>query len=149
MLRVCKTPLGLNPALAGIKHLNRLEQVMARAEWDDTNIAEGLMLDVAGHVIEGTMSNVFCVRQDTLFTPDLTHCGVEGITRERVLKTAGRNGLEAVVTQLGLADIRQADEVFICNSLIGIWPVRRLAEKSWLPGPITKALKQALENSSA
>lgn len=60
--RICKTRLGLNPDLAGIKHLNRLEQVMARAEWNDAAIQEGIMLDFNGRVIEGTMTNLFYVK---------------------------------------------------------------------------------------
>ena len=62
VVRFCSTCLGLNPSLAGIKHLNRLEQVMARFEWNDPAIQEGLMLDVNGHVIEGTMTNLFYVK---------------------------------------------------------------------------------------
>jgi 4-amino-4-deoxychorismate lyase len=75
-LRVCQTPLACNPALAGIKHLNRLEQVLARAEWDDPAIHEGLMCDLDGRVKEGTMSNLFWVEDSQLFTPDLSRCGV-------------------------------------------------------------------------
>ena len=71
-VRVCAARLGASPGLVGLKHLNRLEQVMARAEWDDPSIAEGLMLDAAGHVIEGTMSNLFAVIGGRLVTPDLT-----------------------------------------------------------------------------
>ena len=74
-VRVCATRLGCNPALAGIKHLNRLEQVLARNEWDDASVAEGLMLDPQGSVIEGTMTNLFVVRNGQLLTPDVSQCG--------------------------------------------------------------------------
>lgn len=145
VLMVCQTPLGLNPALAGIKHLNRLEQVLARTEFKDPAISEGLMLDTDGYVIEGTMSNVFCARKGILFTPDLSRCGVEGIMRERVLEAAAKAGNKVVVAPLSLDDILQADEVFMCNSLMGIWPVRQLEDKSWLPGRLTKELIEVLE----
>lgn len=148
-LMVCQTPLGLNPALAGIKHLNRLEQVLARAEFKDPAISEGLMLDAEGHVIEGTMSNVFCARKDALFTPDLSRCGVEGLMRERVMEAARKTGNKVVVAHMSLDDIRQADEVFVCNSLIGIWPVRQLEDKTWLPGRLTKQLVHELEHTGA
>lgn len=144
VLTVCRTPLGLNPALAGIKHLNRLEQVLARAEWNDPAIDEGIMLDTQGRVIAGTMSNLFCVRDGCLTTPDLSQCGVEGVTRARVLDAAAAAGQPAEVRQLWLEDVRRADEVFVCNSLMGIWPVRRLDDRTWQPGPITRALSEAL-----
>ncbi len=74
-VRLCRQSLSEQPALAGIKHLNRLEQVLARSEWSDAAIAEGLMLDHAGRLIEGTMSNMFLVRGGTLYTPRLHRCG--------------------------------------------------------------------------
>lgn len=148
-LTVCETPLGINPRLAGIKHLNRLEQVLARAEWQDGDISEGLMLDMEGRLIEGTMSNVFCVQGAELFTPDLCRCGVEGITRERVIEAASGAGHKVVITDMSVDDLKQADEVFVCNSLIGVWPVRQLDEKKWLPGPLTLGLIQKLTAGTA
>lgn len=148
VLTVCKTPLGINPALAGIKHLNRLEQVLARAEWNDPEISEGLMRDTEGHVIEGTMSNVFCVRNGNLVTPDISGCGVEGITRERVMETATDLGYPVVVKPLSLDDIKQSDEVFVCNSVIGLWPVRKLEERTWAPGVLTGKLIQSIAQNN-
>ncbi len=125
-VRLCATRLGSNPVLAGLKHLNRLEQVMARNEWDDPTIPEGLMLDSAGTVIEGTMSNIFVVRGGVLQTPDLSQCGVAGIMRGLILEMAAEMGLTTEITQPGLKDIMAAQEIFLCNSLIGLWPVREL-----------------------
>lgn len=125
-VRLCETRLGRNPALAGIKHLNRLEQVLARSEWADEDIAEGLMLDEQGHVIEGTMSNLFVLSEDRLHTPDLGQCGVAGIIRERVLELAASFGMETRVAPLRLQQVLQAQEAFLSNSLIGIWPIRAI-----------------------
>lgn len=147
VLTVCKTRMGINPALAGIKHLNRLEQVMARTEWQDAGISEGLMLDNNGFVIAGTMSNVFAVRNGELLTPDLSHCGVKGITRERLMEATTDSGFPVLVKPLTLDEIKQADELFVCNSVIGIWPVRQLQEKSWQPGPLTQRLIPIAEAS--
>jgi 4-amino-4-deoxychorismate lyase len=122
-VRVCNTRLGHNPALAGIKHLNRLEQVLARQEWEDKDIMEGLLLDSAGHLIEGTMSNIFLVRDGTLLTPDLHRCGVAGIMRTQIMELAGRLPIDVQVGPVEMQHLQEADEVFICNSLIGIWPV--------------------------
>ncbi len=87
-VRLCRTRLGINPDLAGLKTLNRLESVMARAEWRDARIWEGLMRDVEGSVVCGTMSNVFLRRGSTLMTPALDRCGVAGVMRRWVLEQA-------------------------------------------------------------
>jgi len=143
----CRHRLALQPALAGVKHLNRLDQVLARMEWDDPSIAEGVMLDLQGRVIEGTMSNLFLVRGGALYTPALDEAGVAGITRERILELAQTLGLDCHITRLVLADLVRAEELFVCNSVIGIWPVGRLA---WAeaalpaPGPVTARLMRAL-----
>ena len=129
--RICKTRLGMNQLLAGIKHLNRLEQVMARREWSDPEISEGLMLDRQGHIIEGTMSNIFMLKDGILHTPDITQCGVEGVMRGLVLDTAAEQGIEVNVGQMTLSDILQADGAFLTNSLIGIWPVSSLEEREY------------------
>lgn len=143
-VRVCHHPLAINPALAEIKHLNRLEQILARGEWQEPEIAEGLMLDPSGNVIEGTMSNLFLVQQNSLLTPDVGQCGVAGIVRGRILTVATDLGLDAMITSISLHDLERADELFLCNSIIGLWPVRAVGEKSFTPGPISRALREQL-----
>ncbi|MFO1436462.1 MAG: aminodeoxychorismate lyase [Gammaproteobacteria bacterium] len=104
-LRVCDTPLGSNPRLAGIKHLNRLEQVMARGEWDDGEIAEGLMLDQRGNIIEGTMSNVFLLQDGVLHTPLLNEAGVAGIMRQIVIEQCEAIGSPVVEREITLDEL--------------------------------------------
>lgn len=152
-LRLCTMRLGDNPALAGIKHLNRLEQVLARAEWDDPAIVEGLLMDNHNNIIEGTMSNLFCVQAPAgappvLLTPGLSRCGVRGVTRERILALAGQLDIPWRETELQLTDLQQATEVFVSNSLIGIWPVRQFEQHDYAPGPVTRRLRAALEQDS-
>jgi len=147
-VRLCDLRLSSTPRLAGIKHLNRLEQVLARSEWDDAAIAEGLMLDGAGNLIEGTMSNLFLVRDGCLHTPVLETCGVAGVMRAHILALAAQAAIPCVVQPLGLADAAAADEMFLCNSLIGIWPVRRFQGREWLPGALTRHLQQAVAEVS-
>ncbi len=137
-VRVCDTRLACNPALAGIKHLNRLEQVLARSEWEDASIAEGLMLDTAGHVIEGTMSNIFIVRDGRLWTPEVDNCGVAGIMRGVIVEFAARHAIGCGITGLSLQQVREADEVFLCNSIIGVWPVREIDDVHYPCGPLTQ-----------
>lgn len=143
-VRLCATRLGCNPLLAGIKHLNRLEQVLARAEWDDADIAEGLMCDARGQVIEGIMSNLFIVRDGVLVTPWLGECGVAGVMQGTILAWARECGLRVAEQPLGPADIREADEAFLCNSLIGVWPVRRFEQAALRPGPVTARVLAAV-----
>jgi 4-amino-4-deoxychorismate lyase len=141
---LCTLRLGNNPQLAGIKHLNRLEQVLARAEWNDDAIAEGLLLDQGGRVIEGTMSNLFLVKDGKLLTPDLSRCGVAGIMRDIVLNIAQQQGLSASVRDIGKAELFQADELFLCNSLIGIWPVLAVDSNRYAKGAVTAQLQSLL-----
>lgn len=130
---ICATPMGLNPALAGIKHLNRLEQVMARAEVARQGTQEGIMLDVEGRMVSGTMSNLFLVRGKSLVTPELQRCGVAGIVRDLVIEHAGDWGLVPEVRDVPASELESADELFFTNSLIGVWPVRRAGSRR-LPG---------------
>jgi 4-amino-4-deoxychorismate lyase len=149
VVRICDTHLASNPALAGIKHLNRLEQVLARAEWEDATIAEGLMLDQNQRVIEGTMSNLFCVQENdgkpVLKTPQLAHCGVKGITRERIMAAARAAAIPVQETDLLVDDMLGSEELFLCNTLMGIWPIRQLANQRFPVGPVTRQLSAALE----
>ena len=148
VVKLCNTRLGINPALAGIKHLNRLEQVLAHAEWCSKDIHEGLMLDINNNVIEGAKSNVFCVKNGELYTPDLTLCGVRGIMREQVIKLAKQTGILVHETQLTLDDLYQADEFFLSNSLIGLWPVRLLEDHSFKVGPMSRQFASVLRNKT-
>ena len=142
--RICRTRLGHNASLASIKHLNRLEQVLARQEWTDPHIMEGLMLDSDRNLVEGTMSNVFMVKDAVLMTPDLQRCGVAGIMRARVLEMAADNSMVARIQRVDRAALRQADEVFVCNSLMGIWPVIGIDEQAYAKGPVTTQLQTLL-----
>lgn len=143
--RFCTFRLGVNPRLAGLKHLNRLEQVLARAEWQDHNIREGIMMDIHGHIIEGTMSNLFCVKNGTVFTPILDVNGVEGVIRSVILNSIGHIGLKCELTRLNKADILGADELFVTNSIIGVWPIRQIGKYSFEVGPITRRVESLVE----
>lgn len=136
--RFCTTRLGLNPSLAGIKHLNRLEQVMARAEWNNPAIQEGIMLDGNDHVIEGTMTNLFYVKNSTLHTAVLAQSGVAGIMRRIILMLSAEQGLPVVEHEFSKNELLSADEIFVCNSIIGIWPIKQIETKRFSVGPITK-----------
>lgn len=135
-----------NRALAGIKHLNRLEQVLARRDLE-ANYDEGLMSDETGHVIEGTMSNVFVVSGGALLTPDLSYSGVAGVMRELVLERAPVLSPACRVTTLTREEILNAEEVFLTNSLIGLWPVTRIESKTYPAGPVTQRLRALIREA--
>ena len=137
-LRICSTRLGRNPALAGLKHLNRLEQVLARAEWVE-GAAEGLMRDEEGFIVEGTMSNVFASpAEGRLVTPDLSQAGVAGVTRRHIMERAQRQGLAVEVRRLPLEELLASREIFVCNSIVGVWPVKRIDSRDYAVGPMTR-----------
>ena len=143
----CHTLITRHNILAGLKHLNRLEQVLARMELKN-DCTEGLMQDEAGHVIEGTMTNVFVVSRGALQTPDLKHSGLEGGMRGLVMEYAGELSPNCRVTGLTRADILDADEVFLTNSLIGAWPVRRIESKEYPVGRITRRIQDLIRHAT-
>lgn len=140
-VRLCRTRLGRNRALGGLKHLNRLEQVLARREWSDEAVFEGLMSDESGRIFDGTMSNVFIRTGNVLRTPATDACGVSGVMREHVLEAAGALGLDTAACD-GLAPeaLQAADEMFLTGALLGVLPVRCVAGHRLAVGPVARQL---------
>jgi len=144
-LHQCETRLSEQNKLAGIKHLNRLENVLARMEWSDENLFDGLMLDQQSNVIECTMSNIFARFDDMLITPDLSACGVAGITRQRIIWLASMLNLKVEVKSLPFAKMALADEVIICNSLYGALNVSKVGHKKFPVQSLAKNIRNALK----
>lgn len=136
--------LAPQPLLAGLKHLNRLEQVMASVDWPAADCHEALMLDQVGRLVEGTRSNLFLSLAGRLVTPALADVGVKGVLRESLLQAWP----ETECRDLGISDLLKAQECFFCNSVAGVWPVTRLSaalsdglltrDLSWTPGPFAQ-----------
>lgn len=136
--------LGVQPLLAGVKHLNRLENVLASRDWPP-GVQEALLCDTEGQPVCGTRSNLFWVRDQKLYTPRLDRCGVAGMMRGKVLDAARALGLAAEAVSVPFAELASAQEVFVCNSLVGLWPVKRLdALTLAAERPITRRLAAAL-----
>ncbi|MGQ0697586.1 MAG: aminodeoxychorismate lyase [Panacagrimonas sp.] len=132
--------LGIQPRLAGIKHLNRLEQVLASRDWPEHQ-NEALMCDAEGRVICGTRSNIFFVIDNILVTPDVSRSGVAGMMRDKLIEL----GRYCEIGTISPDEVRHAQECFLTNSLIGIWPVRRIGNlELGEPGPVTRALSDQL-----
>jgi 4-amino-4-deoxychorismate lyase len=144
-VRWCGIRLGRNPHLAGIKHLNRLEQVLAQAEPAAAGADEGLLLDSAGEVVSAVSSNLFLVRDGALCTSDLQQCGVKGVMRGRVLRIATAAGIVVREGALCPQDVERADEVFLTNAVRGLRPVVALEARRWKVGPVTLQLHGELQ----
>lgn len=136
-VRFCETRLALQPALAGLKHLNRLEQVLARAEWDDPDIAEGLVRDMQGRVICATAANLFARIDGAWFTPPVDACGVAGVARAEVLE----QWPDCRIATIEMNALMQAEEIFLSSSVRGILPVRDLAGRVLPVGAATRTMQ--------
>lgn len=137
----CEQSLARQQVLAGIKHLNRLEQVLARMEWNDSTIQEGLLADTEGNIIEAISHNLFIVKGETIMTPDLSLSGVAGVMREYLLDLLKETSRSAQVTRLTREDVLSADAVFLCNSVHGIWPVCDIEGKFYPSNPLVCELR--------
>lgn len=126
---ICRTRVPPQERLAGIKHLNRLDNVLAAREFDNGLVQEGLMLDWEDRIIECTRSNIFFVKDGQLHTPDLKRCGVSGVMRNHILRCAREKGVQVHIRDIHLAEVGQMDEAFVSNSLIGAWFISRLGDK--------------------
>lgn len=140
-VRICELRLAHQPVLAGIKHLNRLEQVMARSEWNDPAISEGILLDEHDRVVCGTASNIFLVSSGQMLTPRLDRCGVRGVMRAEILKAFTARCEQRRIT---LDMLPEAEEVFLCNSVRGVMPVSRIDEWRYNLGPVTAEVREWL-----
>ena len=148
-LTLCQTRLAHNPMLAGFKHLNRLEQVLARAEFS-APYQEGLVRDYANHIIEGTMSNVFIIKDNQVSTPTLDQCGIRGIMQNVLIDQLSQDNIHVIwQADVSVHNIQHADAIFMSNSVIGIWPVQSFTDKhttvNYSPHPLIKKLQQKVD----
>ncbi|MGS2716608.1 aminodeoxychorismate lyase [Eionea flava] len=142
----CHERIVASPTLAGIKSLNQLSYVLASEERQTLDVQEGLMLDSCDNVIEATARNVFIVNNGILMTPLLNTSGVAGVMRRWVLETAKANHVVVEEAHLSASDISNADEVFLTNSISGIWPVISCGQQRWVVGSVTQRLQECLRS---
>lgn len=144
---LCDTRLASDSAFAGIKTLNRLEQVLARSEVLATDAFEGLTMDADDNIICGTMSNVFFVRDKKLTTAAVERSGVAGVMRRHVIDVMSEQGVETEIRYTSLTDLNDAEEVFLSNSQFGVLPVSRCGSNSWAVGDVTQHVMAVLANN--
>ncbi len=136
---LCDFRLSQQTRLARIKHLNRLEQVLARSEWNE-EYQEGLVCDTDGYVIEAISGNVFFEINDYMITPDLKTCGVAGVLRSQIINYCNNHSIQLLIRDFNLNEISKIQAMFLCNSIIGIWPVRSFNELILPKTPIINRL---------
>jgi 4-amino-4-deoxychorismate lyase len=146
ILQVCDYRLPDNPCLAGIKHLNRLDQVMAAAELAPQR--DGLLLDSSAKVIESLSGNLFILSQGHWLTPSLSKSGVAGIMRGLLRDDIFPSlALPLTTGDIDLATLRNADELFVSNAVMGIWPISEVVGlRQWPEAPNTAAIQAELIN---
>ncbi|WP_417356539.1 aminodeoxychorismate lyase [Gallaecimonas pentaromativorans] len=132
--------LGSSPLLAGLKHCNRLEQVLAAQALSELNCDDGILLDESGHVVSAISANVFWFNDGKLHTPSLDKAGVQGTLRAQII-----NSTPVLVGCWGIDALLAADEVFITNALMGIVPVRRLEQRHFGDFSQTRSLINNLQ----
>ena len=129
VLAVSPVRLGRNPMLAGIKHLNRLEQVLIRSHLEQTDADEALVLDSEGWVTECCAANVFWRKDDVVYTPRLDQAGVNGIMRQFCMRMLAQSPFKIVDVYAREEDVMQADEMVVCNALMPVVPVRACGDR--------------------
>lgn len=143
-LALCKTQLGHNPLLAGLKHNNRLEQVLIKQELSQLNAIDGVVCDITGNVVETSVANLFWVRGKVLYTPATTLAGVDGVMKRHILSLIQSIGLCYKVVTLPLEQLLAADEVFITNSLMQVVPINRVGSHEFTSHSVTRKIQETL-----
>lgn len=146
-VRVCDTRLAIQTQLAGIKSLNRLEQVMARNEWQDETVFEGLLLDTEDRLICGTMSNVFLIDNHSLVTPAITRCGISGVMRRHVLAVVEQAGIACDIRDVASSELNSCQGAILTNSQFGVLPVNRCTDRSWELSDLSRRILQLVTAS--
>lgn len=148
---LCRHPISENVALAGVKHLNRLDQILASLELHE-GFQEGLLCNARGYLIEGIKSNVFLIKDGALKTPLLDTAGVAGILRDVILEHCRDHSWPIQICAIPFDEILDSDEVFLCNSVFGIWPVTEVFSgertQHFSVGQLTRALQNALQSGN-
>ncbi len=145
----CQLRLGAQTRLAGIKHLNRLENVLAAREVCEADAKEGLLMNASDNVISGTRSNLFLVKNGVLVTPDLSSCGVCGVQRDRIFEWAAQHKIAVQIRDIRQCEVLDADELFLVNTVIGLWSIGELGDhklngQKWSTFPLSMRIRRDL-----
>lgn len=142
-----------NPMLAGLKHNNRLEQILVKTDLakqnqsilsQDKHFDDAVVLDIHEHVIEASSANLFWVTDGAVYTPSLERAGVSGIAREQIIQTCLAHNILLKIGDFSFDTLKSSDEIFISNALHAIVPVIALQEKTFPIGKLTRQLQEFL-----
>lgn len=147
ILTLSPVPLGRNPYLAGLKHLNRLEQVLIRSHLEQTDADEALVLDSDGWLTECCAANLFWRCGQDVYTPRLDHAGVNGVMRQFIMAQLAHSPYRVVEVMAPLSALAQADEVLMCNALMPVIPVQRFGDQQWSARELYQFLAPLCESS--
>ncbi|NRD74440.1 aminodeoxychorismate lyase [Shewanella sp. VB17] len=136
--------LSRQPRLAGIKHLNRLEQVLIKSMQLPNGFDDWLVLDTDKRVIESSMANLFFITGNVALTPAITHSGVAGMMREQVIYALIELGYDVDVTEVNYGDLTLFEHVFMTNSLLGLVDINRIDNMTYSISPFSDTLRQTL-----
>ena len=145
-VKYCDTSISANNDIYGLKHLNRIDSVIASSEIDEDNLFEGIFLDNENFVIEGIMTNIFFVKNQTLFTPPISQMGIEGIMRQVILEKAINFFKKVVIKKIHKSDVSSFDEMFLVNSVLKVVPVNKIGIKKFIFSNNTKKLIEYFNN---
>lgn len=123
-LELSPVRLGRNPMLAGLKHLNRLEQVLIRTHLEQSAADEALVVDSEGFITECCAANLLWRQGNDVFTPRLDQAGVNGVMRQFCMQKLAHSGFRVVEVNARIEALDTADEVVACNALMPVVPVR-------------------------
>ena len=137
--KFCKTKLYSHNRLFGLKHLNRLDSVLARSEWKD-DFFEGIFLDEKDCLIEGTMTNIFFIKGDTLITTPLNNTGINGILRQFLIEKTNKFFKKIIIKKVNKKMLNDFDQMFLTNSILKVVPVKSLGKKKFYIGENLKKL---------
>lgn len=143
-LKTSPVRLSIQPLLAGIKHLNRLEQVLIKAQLLPSNVDDWLVLDTEAKVIESSMANIFFIKDNEVITPSLAQCGVSGVMREQVINALLEQQSNIQCLPFGAERLGEFDSAFITNSVLGVVDVLAIDSLKFTRSPITANLRQTL-----
>ncbi|WP_159084552.1 aminodeoxychorismate lyase [Dongshaea marina] len=141
-LGVCRQHLGHQPMLAGLKTLNRLEQVLLKKELDDSGFDEALVLDLDAKVTEAVSANIFWRHQGQIYTPNLELSGVCGVMRRWVIELCEKYGRKVREVRACVEELAAADEIWLTNALLGIAPVREFTKRSYVDWSVSRWLQE-------
>ncbi|MBU2892594.1 aminodeoxychorismate lyase [Colwellia sp. D2M02] len=131
-LGISQQQISISPMLGGIKHLNRLEQVLLRTELDQRVEDDLVVLNTLSEVVEATSANLFYWLDNKLHTPALGYSGVNGLIRQTLLK----HNTDVVIKKTSLDDLKKAEAMFICNCVMGIMPINQFNNRALPLNPV-------------